>query len=322
MKHARMRNPLGRWLTFGAALSLSLPGLLWLYFHPPVEVTRGLVYGERQGRPLTLDVARPARPNGAGVLLMMSGGWKSQPGSFRPWIVAPLLRRGYTVFAVYHRSQPEATVTEIVDDVRRALDFVREHAQDHGVDPDRLGLMGASSGGHLALMLACGADPTEGHAISGNSPTTSPVRAVAVFFPVTDLLNLGDSTENPGDGGPPRSFARAFGPGATNLAEWRVIGRKVSPIYHVHAGLPPILIVHGDGDTLVPLDQSLRFQQAAARHGAPVEVWVRHGGGHGWWYLPRDIRRVAVWFDRHLRRPGPPATANQPPARVPLASSS
>src|SRR5437867_3770798 len=183
---------------------------VWIYLHPDVRRTNGLVYGQRHGRNLTLDVVRPANPNGVGVLLMVSGGWKSSAGSFRPWMAAALFRRGYTVFAVYHVSQPEATVMEITEDVNRAVRYVRHHAREYGVDPARLGVTGGSAGGHLSLMLATRGGP--GLAAAGDPIETesSAVQAVAIFYPVTDLLNLGDSTENLHDGGPPKSFVRAF----------------------------------------------------------------------------------------------------------------
>jgi hypothetical protein len=66
-------------------------GSVWIYFHPSFERTGGLVYGQRRGRDLTIDVVRPAKPNGIGIALMVSGGWKSSAGSFRPWMMAPLL---------------------------------------------------------------------------------------------------------------------------------------------------------------------------------------------------------------------------------------
>jgi len=77
---------------------------------------------------------------------MVSGGWKSSgPGSFQPWIAAPLLRQGYSVFAVFHVSQPEATVMEIIEDVNRAIRFIRHTAHQYRIDADRLGVTGGNA---------------------------------------------------------------------------------------------------------------------------------------------------------------------------------
>lgn len=276
---------------------------IWLYLHPRHDRVNGVVYGQRQGRNLAMDVLRPAKTNGFGVVVLVSGGWKSStPGSFQPWMAAPLLRRGYTVFAVYHISQPEATVTEIVEDVNRAMRYIRHRARDYGVDPQRIGVTGGSAGGHLSLMLATRGGPGPADAADVIDRESSAIQAAAIFYPVTDLLNLGSSTENLGDGGPPKSFVKAFGPQSTNLAVWKVIGHDVSPIYFVRSNLPPILIYHGDADTLVPLDQSQRFQAEAQKLGCPVKLVVHHNGKHGWWSMIWDIRRFADWFDRHLRQ--------------------
>jgi dipeptidyl aminopeptidase/acylaminoacyl peptidase len=117
---------------------------------------------------------------------------------------------------------------------------------------------------------------------------------------VTDLLNLGDSTENLHDGGPPKSFVKAFGPNSTNLTIWKQIGHDLSPIYLIPTNLPPTLIYHGDADTLVPLDQSQRFQARARELHQNVEIVVDHGGKHGWLSMLWDIRAFADWFDRYL----------------------
>jgi dipeptidyl aminopeptidase/acylaminoacyl peptidase len=151
-------------------------------------------------------------------------------------------------------------------------------------------------------MLATRGGPGRPDAPDPVDRESSAVQAVAVFYPVTDLLNLGRSTENLGDGGPPKSFKKGFGPQATNLAMWKVIGRDLSPIYHVTTNLPPTLIYHGDADTLVPLDQSERFlAQTRDVPGRTVELVVHPGGSHGWLTMPLDIVRFADWFDRHLR---------------------
>jgi acetyl esterase/lipase len=283
-------------------LAGTLAGSTWLYLHPQIERINGVEYGERNGRKLVFDLLKPAKTNGLGIILMVSGGWKSSnPGTAQSWIVAPLLRRGYTVFAVYHISQPQATVMEIVADVNRAVRFVRHNARDYRVDAKRLGVTGGSAGGHLSLMLATRGGPGPADAVDLIDRESSEVQAVGIFFPVTDLLNLGSSTENAHDGGPPRSFVKAFGPSSTNLTVWKVIGREMSPLYYVHSNLPPTLIVHGDADALVPLEQSQRFQEAARKLGCQVDIVVHHGGGHGWWSMIWDVRRIARWFDQSLR---------------------
>lgn len=280
-------------------------GGLWWYFHPRYEQGDRIVYAQRHGHNLTFDTFRPVQPNGLGIVVMVSGGWKSGPESFRPWMTAPLLRRGYTIFAVSHLSQPQATVMEIVEDVNRGVRFIRHHAREYGIDPNRIGVTGGSAGGHLSLMLATRGGPGTPDAADPVDRESSAVQAVAIFFPVTDLLNLGRSTENLGDGGPPRSFVKAFGPQATDLAVWKQIGREMSPIYHVTAGLPPILILHGGADTLTPREQSEWFVTRVREAGGTVELVVRPGKQHGWLTMVWDIRRFADWFDRHLRGPAP-----------------
>ena len=282
-------------------LAAGTAGGLWLYFHPEVQRTDGIVYGKRGTKDLTLDVLRPAHPNGLGVALMVSGGWKSgRAGDFSSWMATPLLRAGYTVFAVCHVSQPESTVMEIVDDVNRAIRFIRLHAKDYGIDPNRLGVTGGSAGGHLSLMLATRGGPGKPDAPDPVDRESSAVQAVAIFYPVTDLLNLGQSTENLGDGGPPKSFIKAFGPQSTNLPTWKVIGHDMSPIYHETTNLPPTLIYHGDADTLTPLEQTEWFQKKGRDLGRTVDVVVHPGGKHGWLTMVFDIRAFADWFDKHL----------------------
>lgn len=283
-----------------AAMGL-VTAALYLYLHPSVSRQDGIVYGRRHGHNLILNILRPQNTNGLGILVMVSGGWKSQPGAVPTWLVAPLLRRGYTLFTVSHISQPDATVMEIVEDVNRAVRFVRHHAHEYGIDPDRLGVSGGSAGGHLSLMLATRGGPGYRDATDPVDRASSAVQAVAIFFPVTDLLNLGDSTENLHDGGPPKSFVKAFGPQSTNLSVWPLIGREMSPIYHVTSNLPPVLIIHGSADRLTPLDQSERFRSAALAIGGKVEVVVRKGRKHGWLTMVFDERLMADWFDRHLR---------------------
>ena len=130
---------LPRWLRIALLAIASLVVVLlalvcagWWYLHPAVERSDGVVYGRRNGEQLKLDVIRPAQRNGLGVTLMVSGGWKSgRAGSVPVWMMSPLLRRGYTVFAIYHISQPEVTVME--SDRSRIFSNLPDH---HGSPTD------------------------------------------------------------------------------------------------------------------------------------------------------------------------------------------
>jgi len=305
----RLWNRCPRWLrrtvltlAFLTVVLVSMVGYGYWYLHPTVVRTDGVVYGTRNGEPLTMDILRPADPNGLGVAFMVSGGWKSgKPGESPVWMVAPLLRNGYTVFAICHISQPDSTVMEIIEDVNRGVRFVRHHADDYGIDPDRIGVSGGSAGGHLSLMLATRGGPGEADAEDPIDRESSEVQAVAIFYPVTDLLDMGASTENPGDGGPPISFVKAFGLDATDMEKWKKIGRDCSPIFHVTEELPPTLICHGDADTLTPLDQSERFRARAKEVGQDVKLIVHPGGGHGWPTMMWDALNFVDWFDEHLK---------------------
>ena len=290
------------------ALLLAAVAVYWYWAMAPYRLTADVRYGTRDQTPLLLDVFTPPKQNGAAVLMMVSGGWKSGAGSVRPVLFAPFLRRGYTIFAIRHISQPECTISGIVEDVGKAVRFVRSHAAEYAVDPQRFGVIGGSSGGHLSLMLGTCGGPGDAAAEQAVDRESSAVQCVACFYPPTDLLNLGESTENPGDGGPPKSFRKGFGQRAESMEEWKVLGRELSPIYHITPQMPPTLIVHGDADTLVPLDQSQRFAAEASKQGAVVQLEVRPGKGHGWPTMILDILKFADWFDQHL--PGqPPAGA-------------
>src|SRR5437879_11163177 len=112
-----------------------------------------VIYSRKFGTALTLDVFQPEQPNGCGILFMVSGGFFSSHDGINPGFYRALLERGYTVFAVVHGSQPKFTIPEIEQDIHRAVRFVRHTAAKYGVNPDRLGITGASAGGHLSLTL-------------------------------------------------------------------------------------------------------------------------------------------------------------------------
>src|SRR4051794_1199884 len=262
---------------------------------PGFERTEDVIYGRKYGTALTLDVFQPrANADGAAVVFVVSGGFYSAHESITPTFFRTLLDRGYTVVTVVHGSQPRYQVPEIVKDVNRAVRFIRHHAGDYGIDPDRIGITGASAGGHLSLMLGTAGDAGNPRAEDPVDRTSSRVQAVACFFPPTDLLNYGApglAVIRAKDHGKP--FRPAFDyrelDKETNLwvpvtdpEQLRRIAQEVSPIYHASPDDPPTLILHGDADRLVPLQQSEAIVERLKKAGVETKLVVKPGAGHGW----------------------------------------
>lgn len=273
-----------------------------------------VIYGRKYGTALTMDVFRPkAKANGAAVIIAVSGGFFSSHEAINPAFARPFLDRGYAVFAVVHGSQPRFTIPEIVDDMKRAVRFIRSHAADYGVDPNRIGICGASAGGHLSLMLGTCGDPGDPNAKDPIDRQSCRVQAVACFFPPTDFLNFGAAGKeliHAKDHGKP--FRPAFDykelDPDTNLwvtitdpEKLRALAKAVSPITHVSADDAPTLIYHGDADALVPVQQSEVIVAKLKETGVPTKLVVKPGAGHGWLTIPQDLSAFADWFDEHLK---------------------
>jgi len=264
-----------------------------------------VVYRRKMGVALTMDVFKPAKPNGIGVLWMVSGGWVSTHEGINPDLAKLFTSRGQTVFEIVHGSQPRYTVPEIVEDIRRAVRFIRAHAAEYGVDPNRLGIAGASSGGHLSLMTAAYATDGAPGSPDPVERASSVVQAVACFFPPTDFLNYGKAGVIALTG-TLAVFQPAFGVTEKTVPEERdFLLRITSPLYGVTAKMPPTLIIHGDTDTLVPIQQSQSLMEKLEALKIPHKLEVRPGKGHGWPGLEKDIPLLADWFDKYLGKTAP-----------------
>ena len=152
-----------------------------------------MIYGRKYGTALTMDVFTPKQgANGAAVIFAVSGGWFSAHEAISLTFCREFLKRGYTVFAVVHGSQPKYTIPEIIEDMNRAVRFIRYHAADYGIDPNRIGITGGSAGGHLSLMKGAAGTDGDPKAKDPVDRVSSRVQAVACFFPPTDFLNYGE----------------------------------------------------------------------------------------------------------------------------------
>ena len=273
-----------------------------------------IVYDRKYGMALTLDVFTPKEnANHIGVIFVSSGGWFSDHNTINVKFFEKLLNRGYTVFAVVHGSQPRFTIPEAVADMNRSVRFIRAHAADYQIDPDRLGITGGSAGGHLSLMQGAAGDEGQKDNADPIERVSSRVQAVACFFPPTDFLNYGKPGEIALGNGVLHDFPSPFEFNVYNPqkktferiddeAKRREIGRQISPLTHVSADDPPTLIIHGDADLLVPIQQAQIFVDKMQEVGAEAKLVVKPGAKHGWPTLLDDTQLLVDWFDEHLTK--------------------
>ncbi len=284
---------------------------------PAWDRQQDVIYGRKLGMCLTMDVFTPkADRKGIGVVVVVSGGWVSSHDAINglTQVSRELIRRGYTLFAVVHGSQPKFTVPECVEDMHRAVRFIRHHAQKFGIDPDRIGVMGASAGCHLSLMLAVGTRDGDPMAKDPVDRVSSRVQAAAGFFPPTDFLNYGAEGRDGFDFLLARGFAAPFdfrhldskkGWQPVSAEKRREIMKLVSPAQWVTEQTAPVLLIHGDKDELVPIQQSELFITKAREKNVPCNLVVRSGAAHGWPGIEKDVAIIADWFDQHLTKKTP-----------------
>ncbi len=208
------------------------------------------------------------------------------------------LRAGYTVFTINHRSLPRFRYPAAVEDVQRAVRFVRHNAAMFGIRPDRIGAAGGSSGGHLVSML--GTLDGKGNA---NDPDpvereSAKVQCVVARAAPTNFLKLKSNSfvgmAAPVDGGAVQ----------TNSIEYKT-NFEASPISYVSADDPPFLLMHGDKDEAVPFSQSEDFEKALKAAGVTVKLIRVEGAGHGPTFpgainAPDYLGEMVAWFDKYL----------------------
>ena len=263
--------------------------------------TEDVIYGRKYGMALTMDVFQPEQPNGYGMVFMVSGGFFSAKEMININFLRPFIDRGYTVFAVMHGSQPRYIIPEAVQDIHRAIRFIRHNAERFEVKGEKLGISGGSAGGHLSLTMGTQGEAGDPKAKDPIDRESSAVQAVACFFPPTDFLNYGAPGVDAVGVGILAGFKAAFGSRADTEEGRKEYGQEISPVNFITAEMPPTLIVHGDADKLVPYQQAEIFVNKAKDAGANARLVRREGKDHGWPEMDKDIELFADWFDEHLR---------------------
>jgi acetyl esterase/lipase len=266
--------------------------------------TEDVIYGRKDGMALTMDVFQPEKPNGIGVVLLISSGWYSNHDSISTeWIgrIKELVSKDETVFAVVHSSMPKYKIPDVQKDIARAVRFVRFNAAKWNVNPERLGIVGHSSGGHLSLLHATTAKDADANAKDPVDRVSAKVNAVACFYPPTDFLFFGAKGYNALANPRFQKFLPAFVNNVSDTTGLVKIAEEVSPIKYVTGTMPPTLIISGTGDKLVPFMQSQLFIDKLNELKVPCKLEVREGKNHGWPNIEADYKFVADWFEQYLK---------------------
>lgn len=260
---------------------------------PGTELIEDIEFGSGGRRPLRMHIVRPAnavqRP--MPVIVFVHGGWwrRGDRGSGIPSLI-PLAEKGFFCASVEYRLTDEAQWPAQIEDCKCAVRYLRAHADQWGIDPERIGAWGRSAGGHLVAMLGSTANAVELEGVGGWVEQSSAVQAVCDWFGMSDLTRLGhDDLDS-------HSARLVGGPVKDNVA----VAESASPLTYVSPASAPHLIMHGTEDAQVPLSQSELLHDALQKAGVESTLRIFEGLGHQ--DLGEEaIAEVHAFFDRHLR---------------------
>ena len=273
-----------------------------------------LIYGRKDGMSLTMLWIKPKiRANGKAIICVQSGAWVSAFAGTE--ILQFYLKKGYSLFAVMHGSQPRYAIPDAVNDLKRAVRYVRYNAVKFGIDPNHIGITGFSSGGHLSLAVAMAEEKIDSMANDPVDRVSSRVQVAAVLYPPTDFLNWGkenfDILQDKilmknvrlGEAFNFKTYdrrARTLNIISDSVLKYKII-KEISPIYSISSDDPPVFILHGDADGIVPLQQSESFITKLRQTGVVNKLIIKKGVGHGVEDMLPELYQFSDWFDKYLK---------------------
>ena len=263
-----------------------------------VELIRDVVFASPGGHKLRLDLFLPrsSEQPAPAVVYVAGGGWR-QVNKEQFWRhAAHMATKGFVGATVEHRLSSDATFPAAYEDVKTAVRWLRANADRYGIDVDRIGAAGGSSGGVLMGMLGTMAHMPDVEGDGGNPEYSSQVRAIAAFSPEMDLVSRGKADHRVGN------IARFLG---KTYEEDPQLWAKASPLTHAGADSAPLLIVHGTMDARAPHQNSVGMREKLKAAGVEAELFTGGGAGHGFamsppWYED-TLRTMEVFFTRILK---------------------
>jgi acetyl esterase/lipase len=276
----------------------------------PAQTTidSNVVFGMYSGLALLMNVYKPQKPNGYGVIYVPGSGFHT-PLSYsappitkwiNPWVPA-LVNAGYTVFVINHRTAPRFRHPVAIEDVQRAIRFVRYSATRWNINPDRIGIGGYSSGGTLSTlagMLGSSKNEESEDPVERFTAKVSCVMSGGAAYDFTTLQTQGVSQIVGSYLG--MTINLGYSKGGEEYQEYK----NASPLYQVSSGDANLLMIHGDADDLLPLSQARSMDSACRKAGVNSQLIIIPGGTHGKLNSPGapDYLNIMVkWFDNCLK---------------------
>ena len=275
-----------------------------------VMVLKDLEYARYGERSMKLDLYVPEKGDGPFPMIVWvhGGGWLGGDKSDCPLLNLGYCQRGYATASVSYRFSSESPFPAQLEDVKGAIRWIRANAKEYNIDPNRIGVIGASAGGHLVSLLGV-TGKTRQFDVGEHLDQSSEVQAVCNIFGPTDFLNYFQYLEEGTDltnslhgmvdsllGGP--------------LAEKMELARQASPITYADENASIFLHAHGTADLLVPFQQAEFLHDKLRQHGVSSRLILIPGAGHGdaGFFSEQLFKEIALFFDEHLpgkKRPKP-----------------
>lgn len=267
------------------------PFLLALVIAPSSSVDMNVVYDTPGGTPLAMDIYKPKQPGQRPAIVVIHGGaWIAGDRKDMAGFCDQLVEKGFVVANVQYRLAPKHKWPAMLDDVQSAVRFLRRNALMYRIDPQRFGSLGASAGGHLALMLGM-CDTRDPLASTSQS---SKVSAVVNFFGVSDFTKMMPTWNVLADS--------VFG---TPVASIRPVFEAASPLTHLDKGDAPVFTFHGTSDWVVPMSQSILLDERLKSVGIPHKFIQIKDSGHQVDLARQEVRdalqKMMDWLVERLR---------------------